>query len=266
MTERPIRVIGDPVLRTPCEPIREITDGVRTLVADLLETVDHEGRAGLAANQIGVSLRAFSWHLEDDLGYILNPVITDLSEETQDDDEGCLSVPGLWYPRTRAMYARCEGTDLDGKGKDYLAIVPEVAEIGNTPAGNAHKQKMVDKLGQLPALVEKNGDTGLYDSIWAAYQAATKSYRDGYVNSIVVMTDGKNDDPGGGLSLQQLLKNLGGAYKPDKPIKLVAISMGRDTDPAALKQIARATGGLSYVTKDPSEISTVFVDAFLHRS
>lgn len=169
-------------------------------------------------------------------------------------------------PGTTQIGAWAFSTDLDGKGKDYLAIVPEVAEIGNTPAGNAHKQKMVDKLGQLPALVKKNGDTGLYDSIWAAYQAATKSYRDGYVNSIVVMTDGKNDDPGGGLSLQQLLKNLGGAYKPDKPIKLVAISMGQDTDPAALKQIARATDGLSYVTKDPSEISTVFVDAFLHRS
>lgn len=115
MTERPIRVIGDPVLRTPCEPIREITDGVRTLVADLLETVDHEGRAGLAANQIGVSLRAFAWHLEDEVGYILNPVITDLSAETQEDDEGCLSVPGLWYPRTRAMRARCTGTDLEGR-------------------------------------------------------------------------------------------------------------------------------------------------------
>lgn len=115
MTERPIRIIGDPVLRTPCDPVREITDGVRALVEDLLETVDHEGRAGLAANQIGVSLRAFSWHLEDEVGYVLNPVITALSEETQDDDEGCLSVPGLWYPRVRALRARCEGTDLDGR-------------------------------------------------------------------------------------------------------------------------------------------------------
>lgn len=114
MTERPIRIIGDPVLRTACDPVREITDGVRTLVADLLETVDHEGRAGLAANQIGVSLRAFAWHLEDEVGYMLNPEIVELSEELQHDDEGCLSIPGLWYPRTRAQYARCVGTDLEG--------------------------------------------------------------------------------------------------------------------------------------------------------
>lgn len=145
MTYRPIRVIGDPVLRTPCEPIREITYGVRTLVADLLETVDEEGRAGLAANQIGVSLRAFSWHLEDDLGYILNPVITELSEETQSDDEGCLSVPGLWYPRTRAMYARCEGTDLDGK-EVVLEGTEIVARLIQHEVGHLDGQLYVDGL------------------------------------------------------------------------------------------------------------------------
>ena len=57
MTIRPIRLIGDPVLRTPCDPIRKVTDGTRALVQDLLDTVDDEARAGVAANQIGVSLR-----------------------------------------------------------------------------------------------------------------------------------------------------------------------------------------------------------------
>ena len=116
MAMRDIRVVGDPVLRTPCEPITEIDARVRSLVEDLLETVDHEGRAGLAANQIGVSLRAFSWNIDDDLGYVLNPRIVELSEdEYQDGDEGCLSVPGLWYPTKRAWYARVVGEDLDGK-------------------------------------------------------------------------------------------------------------------------------------------------------
>lgn len=113
---RDIRVVPDPVLRTPCEPITEVDAGVRSLVEDLLETVDHEGRAGLAANQIGVSLRAFSWNIDDDLGYVLNPRLVAVSEdEYQDGDEGCLSVPGLWYPTHRAWYARVEGTDLDGR-------------------------------------------------------------------------------------------------------------------------------------------------------
>jgi peptide deformylase len=115
MAMREIRVTGDPVLRTPCEPITQIDDAVRLLVADLLETVDAEGRAGLSANQIGVSLRAFSWNIEDSIGYMLNPVITYTSEEKQElAEEGCLSVPGLWFECDRAAFARCEGTDLDG--------------------------------------------------------------------------------------------------------------------------------------------------------
>src|SRR5690606_38705313 len=112
---RDIRLIGDPVLRTPCEPMVEINDAVRTLVEDLLETVDYDGRAGLAANQIGVSLRAFSWNIEGEVGYILNPVITETASTFQElGDEGCLSVPGLWYPCERPSYAKAEGTDLDG--------------------------------------------------------------------------------------------------------------------------------------------------------
>lgn len=115
MAMREIRVIPDPVLRTPCDEIVVVDDRVRSLVEDLVETVDHDGRAGLAANQIGVSLRAFSWNIDDEVGYVLNPKIVELSEdEYQDGDEGCLSVPGLWYATKRAWYARVEGIDLDG--------------------------------------------------------------------------------------------------------------------------------------------------------
>ena len=110
-----------------CDEITVIDARVRGLVEDLLETVNLEGRAGLAANQIGVSLRAFSWNLDNEVGYILNPRIVALSEdEFQNGDEGCLSVPGLWYPTRRAQYARAEGINLDGKkivieGTDIMA-------------------------------------------------------------------------------------------------------------------------------------------------
>lgn len=116
MAIREIRVIGDPVLRTPTDWIKDIDSKVKSLVDDLLETVDMDGRAGLAAPQIGVSLRAFSWNIDGDIGYVLNPKLVEVStEEYQDGDEGCLSVPGLWYPTERAWYARVEGIDLDGK-------------------------------------------------------------------------------------------------------------------------------------------------------
>lgn len=115
MPVREIRISGDPVLRTPCDPIAEIDDRIRSLVRDLIDTVDAEGRAGLSANQIGVSLRAFSWNIDENIGYILNPVVVEVSEEFQElGEEGCLSIPNLWYPCERPAYAKCEGTDLDG--------------------------------------------------------------------------------------------------------------------------------------------------------
>ena len=104
----------DPILRTPCDEITTITPAIRRLVQDLLDTVDDPGRAGLSANQIGVSLRAFSYNIEGKVGYVLNPVIEDKQGE-QYADEGCLSVPGLWYKTRRADYARVRGIDLDGK-------------------------------------------------------------------------------------------------------------------------------------------------------
>ena len=127
MAFRPIRIVGDPVLRTPCAEITEITAGVKQLVEDLLENVNQDGRAGLAANQIGVSLRAFSINIDGYIDYILNPRIVALSDnEFQDGDEGCLSVPNLWFPTKRHQYAKVEGIDLDGKtkiieGEDLLA-------------------------------------------------------------------------------------------------------------------------------------------------
>lgn len=116
MAIRDIRIIGDPVLRTPCDWITNIDDKVKSLVEDLLEGVALDGRAGLAANQIGVGLRAFSWNIDGEIGYVLNPKLVAKSEdEYQDGEEGCLSVPELWYPTERAWYARVEGIDLDGK-------------------------------------------------------------------------------------------------------------------------------------------------------
>ena len=114
MSIREIRVVPDPVLRTPCDPVREITPAVRRLVQDLLDTVDDPGRAGLSANQIGVGLRVFSYNIDGRLGYVINPVMEEMSGE-QFGDEGCLSVPKLWYKTKRAAHARVSGINLDGK-------------------------------------------------------------------------------------------------------------------------------------------------------
>ncbi|SEN47057.1 peptide deformylase [Cryobacterium sp. TMT1-3] len=113
MPERQIRLFGDPVLKTASDPIATIDDRVRGLVQDLVDSVRLPGRAGVAASQIGVNLRAFSYNVDGVVGYILNPTVIELSGEPELVDEGCLSVPGLWYPTKRYPFARVAGIDLD---------------------------------------------------------------------------------------------------------------------------------------------------------
>jgi peptide deformylase len=114
MSERPIRLFGDPVLRSATDPVRVGAPGNAGLVADLLDTVRVEGRAGVAANQIGVGLRAFSWNVDGEVGYVLNPEVVEVRGEPELVDEGCLSVPGFYFPRLRHPWARVRGVDLDG--------------------------------------------------------------------------------------------------------------------------------------------------------
>jgi len=113
MTERQIRIFGDPVLKTVSDPVRP-TDDVAGLVEDLLDSVKVPGRAGVAAPQIGVNQRVFSYNVDGEIGYVINPVLVEVSGEPELVDEGCLSIPGFYFQRLRHPYARVTGTDLDG--------------------------------------------------------------------------------------------------------------------------------------------------------
>jgi peptide deformylase len=114
MTVRPIRLFGDPVLKSPSTPVTELDEGVRALIRDLLDTVELPGRAGVAAPQIGVGLRAFSYNIDGDIGYVINPVLAEVSGDPELIGEGCLSVPGLWHEVSRYPRAKVVGIDLDG--------------------------------------------------------------------------------------------------------------------------------------------------------
>lgn len=114
MAVRDIRFFGDPILRSPCDPIDPSSETAQALVADLIDTVKEPGRAGVAANQIGVGLRAFSYNVDGEVGYILNPVLESVEGEAELVDEGCLSVPGFSYPRRRYPRATVSGVLLDG--------------------------------------------------------------------------------------------------------------------------------------------------------
>jgi peptide deformylase len=112
MVVRELRYFGDPVLKTVCDPVTRFGKSIESLVNDLLDGVKLPGRAGLAAPQIGVSLRVFSYDVEGLTGYVINPEIVELSEETHEVDEGCLSVPELRFPTVRAKHALVRGVDV----------------------------------------------------------------------------------------------------------------------------------------------------------
>jgi peptide deformylase len=115
MAVREIRLFGDPILRSVTDPIVRFDAATRSLVTDLLDTVAIAGRAGVAANQIGVGLRAFSFNINGRIGYVLNPVLDHVEGEPVLTDEGCLSVPGFSYPRQRFPWARVSGVDVNGE-------------------------------------------------------------------------------------------------------------------------------------------------------
>jgi peptide deformylase len=115
VTIRPVRLLGDPVLRTPAETVTSFDAELRALVRDLLDTLTGEpGRAGVAAPQIGVGARVFSYGADNVVGYLVNPRIVARSGE-QSGGEGCLSIPGLGFPTPRAMQVTAEGFDEHGE-------------------------------------------------------------------------------------------------------------------------------------------------------
>jgi peptide deformylase len=120
-----IRLFGDPVLRTPAAPVVDFDLELRKLVQDLTDTMRDAPGAGLAAPQIGVGLRVFTWYVDGEVGHLVNPDLS-LSDETQDGEEGCLSIPDLVFDCRRALRVVAKGFDMHGEpvtieGSELLA-------------------------------------------------------------------------------------------------------------------------------------------------
>jgi peptide deformylase len=110
---REIRLFGDPILKSVCDKVSDPSK-VKDLVQDLLDTASQPGRAGVAANQIGVGLAVFSYFVNGKSGYLINPEILELSGDEVELEEGCLSLPGLWHKTPRFQKAVVRGQLLDG--------------------------------------------------------------------------------------------------------------------------------------------------------
>ena len=114
MAIQPVRLFGDPVLRRAASEVTDFDRELRTLVADLTDTMLEAPGAGLAAPQIGVGLRVFTWYVDGEVGHLVNPSLV-LSEEQQEGPEGCLSIPGLALDCRRALSVVATGFDQHGE-------------------------------------------------------------------------------------------------------------------------------------------------------
>ena len=126
MSVRSIRLLGDPVLRAPASPVTTFDKELRRLVKDLTDTMRDAPGSGLAAPQIGVSLRVFTYDVDDELGHLINPVLGPFSEEIMDGEEGCLSLPGLSFELKRPERVVAAGQNMYGdpvviEGTGYLS-------------------------------------------------------------------------------------------------------------------------------------------------
>ncbi|MFC5926151.1 substrate-binding domain-containing protein [Micromonospora vulcania] len=150
---------------------------------------------------------------------------------------------GLWTFSTKLVGSR-----------DYKQMVP----IGPLSSQRAQLE------GALATIKPSDGDTGLYDTTLAAYKAVQEDWQPGRVNSIVLFTDGENEDKNG-ISQGQLLSELKRIGDPERPVQVIMIGIGEGVSKAELESITKVTGGDVFVTKDPSEIGSIFLSAIARR-
>jgi Ca-activated chloride channel homolog len=147
-------------------------------------------------------------------------------------------------------------TDMDGT-KPYRQIVPI------SPVATARNQ-LQQAISQI--VPKKDGDTGLYDTVLAAYKNVKSSWQAGKINSVILFTDGKNDNPGG-ITQASLVSQLKKLNDPKRPVRLVIVGIGNDVDQNELETITNATpaGGV-FIAQDPAKIGDIFLEAIANRT
>jgi hypothetical protein len=145
-------------------------------------------------------------------------------------------------------------TNLDG-ANDYKELVP-IGLLAN------QRQQILDGLATIQP--KKDGNTGLYDTMLAAYKTVQQGWDPSRVNSVILMTDGKNEDQQG-LTLDQLIDELKKAMDPSRPVVVIAIGLGNGVSESELQRITNTTGGGTFVAPDPSKMSDIFLKAIALR-
>ncbi|WP_369255557.1 VWA domain-containing protein [Geodermatophilus amargosae] len=146
--------------------------------------------------------------------------------------------------------------------QDWIELAP-IREMDATVDGGTHREFLAEQFESLPDRLSPGG-TGLFDTALAAVRAAQEQYDPEAVSSVVLITDGTNEDATG-LPLEQLLQTLQDEADPRRPVKVFGVALGPDADIAALEEIAAATGGAAYSAVDPTDLQDVLFDALRQR-
>jgi ABC-type Fe3+ transport system substrate-binding protein len=156
-------------------------------------------------------------------------------------------------------------THLDGRGKDWKQLVP-VGPLSESINGTLRKDLLVNQLRTIQA--KATGDTGLNDTLKAAYTEMTKTYQQDKINTILILTDGAgNDDPDGGIKNPAILQFLKDTYNPKRPVSILLIAFGPDAGPGKqqMDALAKATGGEAYIAKNILQVRDFFLQGMERR-
>ena len=145
---------------------------------------------------------------------------------------------------------------------DYRELVP-IEPLGGSPGAISGRQKLAGALATLQDV--PGGSTGLYDTALAATRAVRSGWQPGRVNSVLLLTDGMNEDAQG-IGLAELRRRLRAENDPRRPVPLITIAYGAQGPVAALRAMSHATGGASYVARDPRQVQQVFLEAIQQRA
>ncbi|UOG21153.1 substrate-binding and VWA domain-containing protein [Gordonia amicalis] len=165
------------------------------------------------------------------------------------------------FPNNTMIGGWAFSVDKGGDGQDWVEMAP-IRRLDARSGSGTHR----DALGRAveEGLSDLGGGTGLYDTTLAAFKKVQDTYDPNYSNSVIIMTDGQNEDPNS-IGLDELLAELKRLEDPARPVLVLTIGISDDADSNALKQIAEATGGATYIAENAADIRTVFVDAIQAR-
>jgi hypothetical protein len=166
------------------------------------------------------------------------------------------------FPDNASMGLWAFSIGLGGGDQDYRELAP-IRRMDEKVGDTTQREVLLQQTRTLPSLV--GGGTGLYDTTLAAFRTVQQGYDPDAVNSVIILTDGANEDPNS-ISLDELLATLRTEQDPSRPVVIVTIGITDDADAGALQQISAATGGTSFVARNPAEIPNVFVNALRSRS